>query len=139
MYEEEQTYVMNGILVESKFDNEEEKLKQKQKVIKQFLQRPSLWFPSNITEFLFCNDLGELSINEEMVKALSLDFQMIMEGVHEELKTKYEKTVNYIMQDGEINGIDFPLIISKHECTPLAKILSPNLVSKLNLIETPAG
>jgi hypothetical protein len=35
--EEEQTYVLNGILVESKCDTDEERQKQKQRMVKQYM------------------------------------------------------------------------------------------------------
>ena len=97
IYEEEQTFSMNGILVESKFDTDEELSKQKNRLIKQFMQRPSLWLPTNTMEYLFYNDFGELSINEEHVKQLSNDFTNIMKEVYEELQIKYEKAVNQIL------------------------------------------
>ena len=49
------------------------------------MQRPSLWLPTNICEYLFYNDFGELAINEEAVKALSMDFTNILKGVYEDL------------------------------------------------------
>ena len=90
LHDEEHTYVLNGILVESKFETEEEKQKQKQRMIKQYMQKPSMWIANNMHEFLFCNDFGELNISEESVKAYSQDFTNIMKTVYNELKTKYE-------------------------------------------------
>lgn len=84
--EQEQTYVLNGILVESKFETEEEKQKQRQRLIKQYMQKPSLWVPTNMQEFLFCNDFGVLSLNEESVKAYSMDFKNIMSNVYKDMK-----------------------------------------------------
>jgi len=94
LQEEEMTFTMNGIIVESKTETEEERLKQRQRLIKQFMQRPSLWLPTNMMEYLFYNDFGELAINEESVKALSMDFTNIMRTVFEELQSKYEKAVS---------------------------------------------
>lgn len=47
-----------------------------------------------MTEYLFYNDNGELSISEESVRAYNQDFTSIMKCVYMELKDKYEKTVN---------------------------------------------
>jgi CO dehydrogenase/acetyl-CoA synthase beta subunit len=94
LQEEEQSYVLNGILVESKYETEEEKQKQKQRLIKQYLQKPSIWVPNNMQEFLFCSDFGVLNISEEAVKAYSMDFETIMKIVYNELKLKYETTLS---------------------------------------------
>jgi hypothetical protein len=43
LFEEEQTYVMNGILVESKAETEEDVLKMKQRRVKQYVKSQSIW------------------------------------------------------------------------------------------------
>lgn len=111
--EEEQTFVMNGILVESKYDSPEEKQKQRQRLIKQFLQKQSTMIANNMTEYLFFNDYGQLTINEETVKAYAQDFSSIMKVVYLELKEKYEKTIGNILQNEDLVGIDFPMVASK--------------------------
>ena len=97
------------------------------------MQRPSLWLPTNTCEYLFYNDFGELAINEEAVKALSMDFTNIMKGVYEDLQAKYEQAINGILQDSDLEGIDFPLVTNKVQTMSLADVLSPELVEKLNI------
>jgi hypothetical protein len=56
--EEEQSFTMNGILVESKFDSPEDKKMQKSRLIKGYLQKQSSWLTNNMMEFLFFSESG---------------------------------------------------------------------------------
>ena len=112
---------MNGIVIESKYENEEEKKKMRARMMQSHpLLRPPFWLPQNITEYLFYSDDGQLVIHEEAVKALSYDFTTIMKGVYNDLREKYEDTIGAILQDAEFEGIDFPLVSQKVEITPLS-------------------
>ena len=134
MNEEIETYTMNGITVESKFDSDEDRKKMKARVMQSHpLLRPPFWLPQNMTEFLFYSDNGQLVIHEEGVKALSYDFTTILKGVHEDLRVKYEDTVKVIIADTELNGLDFPLIVQPCSTDSLSKYLSKELAEKLKL------
>jgi len=89
--------------------------------------------PSNITEYLFCDDRGTLTTSEEAVKSLSHDFTNIMKGVYFEMQEKYESTLKAIVQDNEMDSVDFPLIANRVSVTNLATLVGPELAEKLHL------
>lgn len=62
-----------------------------------------------------------------------MDFGNIMKNVYNELKLRYEQTVSQILQDTDIDGIDFPVVPNNLEVIQLKDCLSPELVAKLNL------
>ena len=98
------------------------------------LLKPPYWLPNNMSEFLFYNDEGHLSISEEAVKALSNDFVAIMKGVYKELSEKYDLTVNSVLAESTDNtGVDFPLVSASVECKSLFELLPLELAQKLNL------
>lgn len=77
------------------------------------LLNPPFWVPKNMTEYLFCNDNGHLEASEEAVKALSADFQQVLTGVYESMQAKFEATMNVILQENDLENVDFPLIAPK--------------------------
>lgn len=91
------------------------------------------WIPANITEYLFYDDAGCLSINEEQVKSLYLEFSSIMRNVHKNISKKYEEVIKAIIMDTDLNSIDFPLLCEQMKVDGLATFLSEDLQTKLNL------
>lgn len=62
--EEDQTFIMNGIVIEPKYDlTDLEKQKMRNLKIQKSLQQK--WLPQNITEYFFYDDEGLLTISEE--------------------------------------------------------------------------
>ena len=86
-----------------------------------------------MTEYLFCNDNGILEVSEEAIKALSADFQQVLSGVYDSMLSKFEATMNVILQENDLDNVDFPLIASKLQHTSLQQYLPPELSEKLNL------
>lgn len=135
MAEEDQNFQLNGIIVEPKFENtEQEKAKMRQKVAYTHpMLNPPYWVPNNITEFLFYDDQGVMQTNEETCKALFREFTTIMKTVYEETQKKYEDTIKVIIQDTDLDSIDFPLIAKNVEVDTLHNLLAPELAKKLNI------
>lgn len=97
------------------------------------LLRPPFWMPSNITEYLFCDENGNLTTSCELANALSYDFTSILKSAYNEIKKRYEGTLNAIIQDTEISQIDFPLIAPECEVPELSSLLPSELADKLGL------
>lgn len=135
MEEEDQNFQLNGIIVEPKFENtEHEKMRIRQKVMNYHpMLNPPYWVPNNITEFLFYDDQGVMQTNEETCKALYREFTNIMKTVYEDSQKKYEDTIKIIIQDTDLDSIDFPLIAKNIEIDTLHTLLGAELCSKLNV------
>ena len=91
------------------------------------------WIPSNITEYLFYDDAGCLTISEEQVKSLYIEFTSIMRNVHKNICKKYEEVVKTIIMDTDLNNIDFPLLCEQIKVDGLATFLTEELQNKLSL------
>lgn len=68
------------------------------------------WIPSNITEYLFFDDNGKLTVSETQVKALYIEFTSIMRSVYKNLSKKYEEIVKAIIMDSDLAHIDIPML-----------------------------
>jgi len=85
--EEDQSFQMNGIIVEPKHDVSEEERRGKKH--EHYMKKYQMsWIPSNMTEYLFYDDTGCLVINEEQVKSLYIEFTSIMRNVHRGISKK---------------------------------------------------
>lgn len=124
--QEDQTFQQNGIIVESKYEaNEEER---KGRKLKQFAKKyQTAWIPSNMTEYLFYDDTGCLTINEEQVKSLFIEFTSIMRNVHKNISKKYEDVIKSIIMDTDLNNIDFPLLCEQIKVDGLGTFLTEEL------------
>lgn len=80
MAEEDQSFQLNGIIVEPKQDlTEQEKLRYKQKYqLNHPLLNPPYWVPNNITELLLYDDDGKIKTDETICKSLYSEFTAIM-------------------------------------------------------------
>mmetsp|Transcript_10560 Transcript_10560/g.17714 ORF Transcript_10560/g.17714 Transcript_10560/m.17714 type:complete len:110 (+) Transcript_10560:721-1050(+) len=89
--EEDETFVENGIVVEMKYDlNEQERLKYKTAKLQQkFYGGPNTFQPQNIAQFLFFDENGQIFISEENVKTFYTEFTQIMTSVHKGIREKY--------------------------------------------------
>ena len=64
MAEEDETFQQNGIIVEPKEDHTEDDRKGRK--LKVYLKKyKDTWTPSNITEYLFYDQYGTLSVHED--------------------------------------------------------------------------
>ena len=124
--QEDQTFQQNGIIVESKYEaNEDER---KGRKLKQFAKKyQTAWIPSNMTEYLFYDDTGCLTINEEQVKSLFIEFTSIMRNVHKNISKKYEDVIKSIIMDTDLNNIDFPLLCEQIKVDGLGTFLTEEL------------
>lgn len=93
------------------------------------------WLPTNTTEYLFYDDEGLLTINEEQVKALNNEFTSLMKSIYVSLSKKYEEVVKNIVTDADLDMIDFPLIAVAFNIEKLSGLLTPALVEKLNITD----
>ena len=91
--------------------------------------------PNNTTEYLFYDEEGLLTVNEEQVKALNSEFTSLMKSIYVNVAKKYEDIVKNIVTDNDLDHIDFPLIAVNFNVEPLAKLLPPDLVEKLGGLE----
>ena len=87
--------------------------------------------PANTTEYLFYDDEGLLTVNEEQVKALNSEFTSLMKSIYTNVAKKYEDIVKNIVTDADLDHIDFPLIAVNFNIDKLSKLLPPDLVEKL--------
>lgn len=83
------------------------------------------WLPNNTTEYLFYDDEGLLTINEEQVKALNNEFTSLMKSIYVSLSKKYEEVVKNIVTDADLDMIDFPLIAVTFNIEKLSGLLTP--------------
>jgi hypothetical protein len=81
--------------------------------------------PNNTTEYLFYDDEGLLTINEEQVKALNNEFTSLMKSIYVSLSKKYEEVVKNIVTDADLDMIDFPLIAVTFNIEKLSGLLTP--------------
>ena len=78
--EEDQSFQLNGIIVEPKQDlTEQEKQRYKQKYqLNHPLLNPPYWVPNNIAELLLYDDDGKIKTDETICKSLYDEFTAIM-------------------------------------------------------------
>ena len=122
--EEDQTFIQNGIVIEPKYDlsDQDKQRMRNAKIQRQLAQR---WLPANTTEYLFFDEEGLLTVNEEQVKALNSEFTSLMKSIYVNVAKKYEDIVKNIVTDNDLDHIDFPLIAVNFNVEPLAKLLPP--------------
>lgn len=94
------------------------------------------WMPRNTTEYLFFDEDGLLQISEEQVKTLNLEFTSLMKQIYQNVAKKYEDLIKSVVQDADIDHIDFPLITTKFNSEKLKTLLSPQLVKKLGGLDS---
>ena len=99
--------------------------------------QPGYWVPNNINEFFFYDEDGILSINSEMVKSLYIEYASILKGAFQNFQKKYDSTINNILQDNDLENVDFPIVMEKVKVDGLSALLTPELRKKLGLENDP--
>jgi hypothetical protein len=85
MEEEDQSFQLNGIIVEPKQElTEQEKLRYKQEYQRSHpLLSPPYWMPNNMTELLLHDEGGKIKTDETICKSLYREFTAIMSKAYE--------------------------------------------------------